>query len=111
MRRITIFILFLLVAVTWGTTWLAMKIALETIPPVFATGMRFLFSAPLLIIIAWVKKIPILFPVGQRLFQLAISMFYFAIPFSLMIYGEVYVNPGLAAIIFANMPVAILIAS
>ncbi|HGZ0401399.1 TPA: DMT family inner membrane transporter PEG344, partial [Klebsiella pneumoniae] len=67
--------------------------------------------APLLIIIAWVKKIPILFPVGQRLFQLAISMFYFAIPFSLMIYGEVYVNPGLAAIIFANMPVAILIAS
>ncbi len=56
MRRITIFILFLLVAVTWGTTWLAMKIALETIPPVFATGMRFLFSAPLLIIIAWVKK-------------------------------------------------------
>ncbi|WP_159196088.1 EamA family transporter, partial [Klebsiella pneumoniae] len=52
MRRITIFILFLLVAVTWGTTWLAMKIALETIPPVFATGMRFLFSAPLLIIIA-----------------------------------------------------------
>lgn len=110
MRRITIFILFLLVAVTWGTTWLAMKIALETIPPVFATGMRFLFSAPLLIIIAWVK-IPILFPVGQRLFQLAISMFYFAIPFSLMIYGEVYVNPGLAAIIFANMPVAILIAS
>ncbi len=28
-----------------------------------------------------------------------------------MIYGEVYVNPGLAAIIFANMPVAILIAS
>ncbi len=44
MRRITIFILFLLVAVTWGTTWIAMKIALESIPPVFATGMRFLFS-------------------------------------------------------------------
>ncbi len=28
-----------------------------------------------------------------------------------MIYGEVYVNPGLASIIFANMPVAVLIAS
>ena len=43
MRRITIFILFLLVAVTWGTTWIAMKIALESIPPVFATGMRFFY--------------------------------------------------------------------
>lgn len=28
-----------------------------------------------------------------------------------MIYGETYVNSGLAAIIFANMPVAVLIAS
>ncbi len=37
--------------------------------------------------------------------------FYFAIPFSLMIYGETYVSSGLASIIFANMPVAVLIAS
>ncbi len=37
--------------------------------------------------------------------------FYFAIPFSLMIYGETYVSSGLASIIFSNMPVAVLIAS
>ncbi|EFO1378064.1 EamA family transporter [Escherichia coli] len=111
MRRMTILILFLLVTLTWGTTWLAMRIAAETIPPVFATGMRFLFAAPLLMIIAWFRKTPLLFPSGQRLFQSGICIFYFAIPFSLMIYGEVYVSSGLAAIIFANMPVAVLVAS
>ncbi|MCE2004298.1 EamA family transporter, partial [Enterobacter asburiae] len=46
MRRVTILVLFLLVSLTWGTTWLAMRIAAETIPPVFATGMRFMFAAP-----------------------------------------------------------------
>ncbi len=111
MRRVKIFALFLLVALTWGTTWLAMRIAAETIPPVFATGMRFMFAAPLLIGIAWLRKIPLLFPPGQRLFQVVIGVFYFAIPFSLMIYGETYVSSGLASIIFANMPVAVLIAS
>lgn len=111
MRRVKISVLFLLVALTWGTTWLAMRIAAETIPPVFATGMRFMFAAPFLISIAWLRKIPLLFPPGQRLFQLVICVFYFAIPFSLMIYGETYVSSGLASIIFANMPVAILIAS
>ncbi|MFX2611916.1 DMT family transporter [Enterobacter mori] len=111
MHRVTISVLFLLVALTWGTTWLAMRIAAETIPPVFATGMRFMFAAPFLIIIAWLRKTPLLFPPGQRLFQFVICIFYFSIPFSLMIYGETYVSSGLASIIFANMPVAVLIAS
>jgi putative membrane protein PagO len=111
MRRITVLVLFILVALTWGTTWLAMRIAAETIPSVFATGMRFMFAAPFLIGIAWLKKAPLLFPPGQRSFQAAICVFYFAIPFSLMIYGETYVSSGFASIIFANMPVAVLIAS
>lgn len=111
MRKVIILILFLLVSLTWSTTWLAMRIAVETIPPVFATGMRFMFAAPLLISIAWLTKTPILFPRGQRLFQFVVCVFYFAIPFSLMIYGETYVSSGLASIIFANMPVAVLIAS
>lgn len=111
MRRVVMSVLFLLVVLTWGTTWLAMRIAAETIPPVFATGMRFMFAAPFLICIAWMKKIPLLFPSGQRLFQVEICIFYFSIPFSLMIYGETYVSSGLASIIFSNMPVAVLIAS
>ena len=111
MRKMTVAILFLLVTLTWGTTWLAMRIAVETIPPVFATGMRFMFAAPFLIGVAWFRKTPLVFPPGQLLFQLIISVFYFAIPFSLMIYGETYVSSGLASIIFANMPVAVLIAS
>lgn len=98
MHKVTILVLFLQVALTWGTTWLAMRIAAETIPPVFATGMRFMFAAPFLISIAWLRKIPILFPPGQRLFQLVICVFYFAIPFSLMIYGETYVSSGLASL-------------
>jgi putative membrane protein PagO len=111
MEKLPIPVLFIAVALTWGTTWLAMQIAVETIPPIFATGMRFLFASPFLICIALVNKSPLLFPPGQRFFQLIISAFYFAIPFSLMIYGETYVSSALAAIIFANMPVAILIAS
>lgn len=111
MRKITILILFILVTLTWGTTWMAMKIAVETIPPIFATGIRFIFAFPFLIFIAWIKKAPLLFPTGQRFFQFIISIFYFAVPFSLMIYGENYVSSGLASIIFANMPVAVLISS
>ena len=45
MRRVTILVLFLLVSLTWGTTWLAMRIAAETIPPVFATDEVYVCSS------------------------------------------------------------------
>ncbi|WP_241623078.1 DMT family transporter [Rosenbergiella australiborealis] len=104
-------LLFIIVALTWGTTWLAMKIAGTSIPPLFATGLRFLCAAPLLLIILKITNTPLLFPKGQRFFQAIISVFYFALPFTLMIYGERWVSSGLASVIFAMMPVAVLSAS
>ena len=110
-RNLLIIGLFTAVALTWGTTWMAMKITVATVPPVFATGLRFLCAAPLLLLLARYKRVPLLFPKGQRLFQLCVMLFYFAIPFTLMIYGERYTSSSLAAIIFATMPAAVLAAS
>lgn len=111
MQRIIVLFLFAIVTLTWGTTWLAMKVAGESIPPLFATGLRFLSASPFLFLLLFIFKKPVLFPEGQRLFQLILCLFYFAIPFALMIYGELYVNASLAAIIFSMMPVFVLVAS
>ncbi|MCW5196691.1 DMT family transporter [Buchnera aphidicola (Pemphigus obesinymphae)] len=111
MRNIIIITLFFLVSITWGTTWVAMKIVIDTIPPFFATGMRFLLAAPLLIIMAYYSNKPLLFPPGERYFQFFICIFYFSIPFSLMLYGGLYVNAYVSSIIFSNMPIFILITS
>lgn len=110
-HKLLIIGLFTAVALTWGTTWMAMKITVATVPPVFATGLRFLCAAPLLLLLARYKKVPLLFPRGQRAFQLCVMLFYFALPFTLMIYGERYTSSSLAAIIFATMPAAVLAAS
>ncbi|WP_102523993.1 DMT family transporter [Vibrio tapetis] len=107
-KQIIISITFLSVCLIWGTTWMAMKIAVESIPPITATGLRFLLSAPLVILIAKAMKQPLMFPKGQRGFMGAVALLYFAIPFTLMIVGEQYISSGLASIIFANMPIAVM---
>lgn len=111
MQRVIVILLFVVVTLTWGTTWLAMKVAGESIPPLFATGLRFIFVSPFLFLLLVMFKKAILFPQGQRFLQLIICLFYFAIPFSLMIYGELYVSASLAAIIFSVILVAVLAAS
>ncbi|RLQ20064.1 DMT family transporter [Vibrio sp. SBT000027] len=104
-------LLFVSVCLIWGTTWFAMEVALHSIPPIFATALRFLLAAPLLAVLAKIFNQPLLFPKGKRQWLLIVALMYFAIPFTLMIYGEQYISSGLASIIFANMPVAVMLMS
>ncbi|VFP82182.1 DMT family transporter [Candidatus Erwinia haradaeae] len=110
-HNLVIISLFTAVSFTWGTTWMAMKIAVSSVPPILATGLRFLFATPLLFLLSRYKQAPLLFPSGQGLFQLYVTLFYFALPFTLMIYGERYIASGLASIIFSIMPAIVLILS
>ena len=104
-------LLFVSVCVIWGTTWLAMEVALSSIPPIFATGMRFFIASPILILLSKAFKQPLMFPKGKRKWMFIIAIFYFAIPFTLMIAGEEYISSGLASVIFANMPIAVMATS
>ncbi|RQU58766.1 DMT family transporter [Burkholderia cenocepacia] len=111
MRKSVPILLFVVVVMAWGTTWMAMRIAVATVPPIFGTGARFLVAAPILLFIAYVKRAPLIFPRGHRIFQMVVCVAYFALPFTLMIYGEKYVKSGMAALIFSNMPVAVFVCS
>ncbi|WP_343192795.1 DMT family transporter [Buchnera aphidicola (Taiwanaphis decaspermi)] len=110
-KTLITFILFLLVTITWGTTWIAMKLAVQTIPPLFATGSRFLLISPILLFLSLYNKKPLIFPKGLKKLQIFISIFYFIIPFSLMLYSGYYVDSSISAIIFSTMPIIILLCS
>lgn len=71
----------------------------------------FFLAAPLLFVMAKAFKQPLMFPKGKRHWIFIVAVLYFAMPFTLMIYGEQYISSGLASIIFANMPVVVMLMS
>ena len=103
--------LFISVCFIWGTTWLAMAIAGESIPSLAATALRFMVMSPILIVIALKSQVPLLFPREKWHYIPVIAIFYFAIPFWFMIEGEKYISSGLASIIFSYMPITIMLLS
>ncbi|ASV99720.1 DMT family transporter [Paraburkholderia aromaticivorans] len=104
-------ILFLIVCLSWGTTWLGIKIAVESTPPLTSAGLRFLIAFPLFLVFALVRKESLLFPREKVGFFIFITLSYFCIPYYLLNYGEIHVASGLTALIFSSMPVFILIFS
>jgi drug/metabolite transporter (DMT)-like permease len=103
--------LFLIVCLSWGTTWLGIKIAVESVPPLTAAGLRFLIAFPLFLSFALWRKEPLLFPRQSRWFFVFVTLSYFSLPYYLLNYGEMHVSSGLTALLFSCMPVFILLFS
>ncbi|MDP7547926.1 MAG: EamA family transporter, partial [Alphaproteobacteria bacterium] len=93
-----------LLALIWGSSFLAIKIGVETIPPLTLATGRVVFAALLLWVFARVQ--------GQTLPQSGRMWFYCfliglmgnGLPFTLINWGEVKIDSGLAAILMAVMP-------
>ena len=74
--------LFLIVCLSWGTTWLGIKIAVQSVPPLTAAGLRFLIAFPLFACFAWLRREPLMFPKGSRGFLVFVTLCYFSLPYT-----------------------------
>ncbi|HCB1501042.1 TPA: DMT family transporter [Klebsiella michiganensis] len=110
-QQLLTIILFIVVCLSWGTTWLGIKIAVESVPPLTAAGLRFIIAFPLLLFFTVVRRERILFPRQHSILFTFITVGYFCIPYYLLNYGEQYVSSGLSSLLFSTMPVFLLLFS
>lgn len=103
---------YLTVVLIWGTTWYAMKVSIESFPPIFSAGLRFSAAFPFLLLATWLvpgwKLLP---PRGSRWLVGVLTVSYIIIPYAAINYGEQRTSSGLAAIIFASVTVLLVVMS
>lgn len=97
------------VAFFWGTTFLAIRIGVETIPPFILAGIRNLISGSIIFIylISQKKVEPINLHQLARAFVLAVLMIVLAN--GLTTYSEKYISSGLASLISTLSPFFVLL--
>jgi len=85
----------------WSSTWVAIKIGLEDLPPLLGAGIRFGLAGLGLLLIARVMGRPL--RTDARL-AAVLALLPFAAAYGLIYWGEQYVPSGLAAVLFGVMP-------
>lgn len=91
------------VCLIWGTTYLAIKIALDTIPPFLMSGMRYIASG--VILGTWLRLRGHPLPPRADWGRLAIlGFFLLTIGNGGVVFGEQYVPSGLTAVLIATSP-------
>lgn len=91
------------VCIIWGTTYLAIKVGLDTIPPFLMGGVRYIASA--IILGTWLKLQGHPLPARQDWGRLAVlGFFMLMLGNGGVVWGEQYLSSGLTAVLIGTTP-------
>lgn len=97
-------LIWLLLCVIWGSTWLFIKLGLEDLPPITFAGIRFVIACAILFLVIRLRRISL--PANKRDwgFLALTGVMSFCLNYGLVFWGEQYITSGLAALLQATLP-------
>ncbi len=103
-KRLVLVLGYILICLIWGTTWLAIKVSIFTLPPFFSAGIRFAIASLLIVAILKFRGYKYRFDMRETIFLLLVGLGSFSIPYGLVYWAEGRITSGLTAVTFAVMP-------
>lgn len=89
----------------WGSTFLAIRIGNQSLPPEWAATLRLLLAAPLLALVVVMRRDR--WPRGEALkAAILFGVFNFGANLGLLYWGERVVPSGIAAVLYATVPLS-----
>lgn len=106
--RVRVILAFFAIYVLWGTTFLAIRIAVEDLPPLFAAGTRFFIAGVVLYVFMRFKgeAAPTLWQ-WRSLTIMALLMF--VAEYGPLFWAEKYVPSGVVSVLAATLPILTMI--
>jgi drug/metabolite transporter (DMT)-like permease len=95
---------YVLICIIWGTTWLAIRVSLESLTPLYSASFRFLLAGLFIYLLMMMKGIKVQKDSLSIKLYILQGIFAFAIPFSLVYWAEQFVPSGLASVLFGVFP-------
>ncbi len=91
----------------WGSTWIAVRVLVNEVPPFRAAAIRFVLAAAILGGLAVALQLP--FPNSAREWrnQVILGLTMMAVPYAAVFWSEQYIHASLTALLFASFPLVI----
>lgn len=97
-------LLFALICLIWGSTWLVIKIGLDGMPPFLGAGLRFLLATLLVGLPLAARRKRLHLTRDDRVCVLSLGLLVFWIDYAAVYWAELRISSGLTAILFSTMP-------
>jgi drug/metabolite transporter (DMT)-like permease len=97
-------LLFALICLIWGSTWLAIKVGLVGVPPFLGAGLRFLIATFLVGLVLAARGKRFQLTRDDKICVLSLGVLVFWFDYAAVYWAETRISSGLTAILFSTMP-------
>jgi drug/metabolite transporter (DMT)-like permease len=97
-------IVWLVLCLIWGSTWLFIKIGLEDLPPITFAAIRFVIAAAILSLLIAIRRLSIPRTRHDLILIALTGILSFSLNYGLVFWGEQYISSGLAALLQSTLP-------
>ena len=88
----------------WGTTWAAIRVSLEGIPPFWGVSLRFGIAGALLLVLCRLRGVALGRSRRERWLWVANGLLSFCVSYGIVYWAEQRIPSGLASVLFATFP-------
>ncbi len=92
-------LVWLILCLVWGSTWIFIKIGLEDLPPITFASARFLLAVAILFVVIRAQRIPLPRTAKEWKLIALTGILQFSINYSMVFWSEQHITSGLAAVL------------
>jgi drug/metabolite transporter (DMT)-like permease len=101
------YLVYSVLCVIWGTTWMAIRVLVHDVSPLWAAGVRFILAALLLAVALAIRRTtPIRGPRQWRA-TIILGLTIVAIPYGLLFWAEQHISSSMAAVMYTSVPLVV----
>lgn len=97
-------VLYALICLIWGSTWLAIKVGLAGVPPFLGAGLRFVLSATMVGLVLAARRRRIALTRDDKVCVVSLGLLVFWLDYACVYWAELHISSGLTAVLFSTMP-------
>lgn len=101
------YLVYSVLCVIWGTTWMAVRVLVLQVPPFWAAGVRFILAALLLAVTLAIRKTTPIRGARQWRATLVLGFTIVAIPYGLLFWAEQHITSSMAAVMYTSVPLVV----
>ncbi len=102
---------YILLCILWGSTWMAIKLSLNSLTPLISLGARFAVASIFIFLLMKIKGLKLQLDKKSVKLYVILTLFSFAIPFAMVYWAEQHVDSGISSVLFGMFPFFVIIFS
>lgn len=105
--HLTHYLVYGFLCLIWGTTWMAIRVVVRDVPPLWSAGVRFVIAAAILLLVAAIRgsKTPQSPREWRAVLVLGLTMI--ALPYGLLFWAEQFVASSMTAVLYTALPLCV----